>query len=85
MNQTNLSNITKLAEPRSKSARISTLKNLVNLLYDDLSFEIINYIINLNFKEAEEQKLAEDLNVSYTQVRQSLITMEKHGLLLSYI
>jgi DNA-binding GntR family transcriptional regulator len=76
-------NMPKMPEPRGKSARIQTLKNLVNLVYDDLSYEIITYIINLNSKEAEEQKLAEDLNLSYTQVRQSLITMEKHGLLLS--
>lgn len=79
----NSNTIPKMAEPRGKSVRIQTLKNLVNLIYDDLSYEIINYIINSYSKEVEEQKLAEDLNLSYTQVRQSLITMEKHGLLLS--
>jgi hypothetical protein len=78
-----INNSGKLTEHKSSSARISLLKNLVNLLYDDLSYEIISYIINLNGKEAEEQKLADDLSISFTQVRQSLITMEKHGILLS--
>jgi len=65
------------------SVKITLLRKLVKILYNDISYEIINYIINQHGKECEEQKLADDLNLSYTQVRQSLILMEKHGILLS--
>lgn len=65
------------------SVKISLLKKLVKILYNDISYEIINYIINLNGKECEEQKLADDLSLTFTQVRQNLILMEKHGILLS--
>lgn len=69
--------------PRLNAVKLNSLRNLVKVLYDDISYEIINYIINLNGAPAEEQKLADELNFSYTQVRQSLIQMEKHGILLS--
>ncbi len=65
------------------SVKISLLRKLVKILYNDISYEIINYIINLNGKECEEQKLADDLSLTFTQVRQNLITMEKHGILIS--
>jgi transcription initiation factor IIE alpha subunit len=70
-------------DARANNPRIKMLKNLVKILYDDISYEIINYIINLNNLKAEEQTLAEKLNLNYTQVRQSLIQMGKHGLLIS--
>jgi len=70
-------------DTRANNPRIKMLKNLVKILYDDISFEIINYIINLNNEKAEEQTLAEKLNLNYTQVRQSLIQMGKHGILIS--
>ena len=65
------------------SVKISLLRKLVKILYNDISYEIINYIINLNGKECEEQKLADDLSLTFTQVRQNLIMMEKHGILIS--
>ena len=61
----------------------SALRKIVKILNDDTSFQIINYIIK--YKEAEEQKLAYDLNMSYKQVRQALILMENHGIIYSYI
>ena len=70
-------------EARNNSVRINLLKNIVKILYDDISYEIINYIINLKGEKAEEQILAEKLNLNHTQVRQSLIQMEKHGILIS--
>ncbi len=70
-------------ESRANNPRIKMLKNLVKILYDDISYEILNYIINLNNEKAEEQTLAEKLNLNYTQVRQSLIQMGKHGILIS--
>jgi hypothetical protein len=69
--------------PKSNTHHLNSLKKLVKILYDDMSYEIINYIINLGNSPAEEQKLADDLNLSYNQVRTSLIMMEKHGILLS--
>jgi hypothetical protein len=65
------------------SVKISLLRKLVKILYNEISYEIINYIINLNGKECEEQKLADDLSLTFTQVRQNLIMMEKHGILIS--
>lgn len=72
-----------LNESKSNTPRIKMLKNLVKILYDDISYEILNYIINLNHEKAEEQTLAEKLNLTYTQVRQSLILMSKHGILIA--
>ena len=70
--------------PSSSQIHLNALKNMVKILYDDISFEIINYIINLPINQpAEEQTLADNLNLTYTQVRQSLIQMEKHGILIS--
>lgn len=69
-------------ESRSSSVRIKMLKNLIKLLYDDISYEIVNYIINLNGEKAEEQSLADKLNLNYTQIRQSLIHLGKHGILI---
>jgi hypothetical protein len=60
--------------------RFGLLRKIVKILYNEISYEIINYIL-INIV-AEEQKLADDLNLSYTQARQSLIDMEKHGILL---
>jgi hypothetical protein len=83
MNTGNISNSNiPIPQPRGNSSQLNSLKRLVKVLYDDISFEIINYICKLK-QPADEWKLAEDLNLSYTQVRQSLILMEKHGLLLS--
>jgi hypothetical protein len=65
------------------SVKIGLLRKLVKILYNDISYEIINYIINLNGKECEEQRLADDLSLTFTQVRQNLIQMEKHGILIS--
>jgi hypothetical protein len=62
------------------STKIALLRKMVKILYNDISYEIINYIIaNTN---AEESKLADDLNLNYNQVRQSLIIMQGHGILL---
>lgn len=57
----------------------SLLRVFTKVLYDDLSYYIIDYI--LKYEKAEEQKLANDLNLSYSQVRQSLYQMENHGIL----
>jgi hypothetical protein len=65
------------------NVKTSLLKKLVKILYNDISYEIINYIIALNGRECEEQKLADDLSLTFTQVRQNLIMMEKHGILIS--
>ncbi len=81
-NNNNQNNQKKSLIGRSISERIKLLKNLVKLLYDDISYEIINYIINLKGIRAEEQLLAERLNLNYSQVRQSLLQMGKHGILL---
>jgi len=70
--------------PSSSQIHLNALRNMVKILYDDISYEIINYIINLPANQsAEEQTLADNLNLTYTQVRQSLIQMEKHGILIS--
>ena len=57
----------------------SLLKVFIKILYDDISYYIIDYI--LKNEKAEEQKLSSDLNLSYSQVRQSLYNMENHGIL----
>jgi hypothetical protein len=62
------------------SSKMNLLRKLVKILYNDISFEIINYIINNNL--VEEAKLADDLNLTYNQVRQALIVMQGHGILL---
>jgi hypothetical protein len=62
------------------SAKIGLLRRLVKMLYNEISYEIINYIIRND--NAEESKLADDLNLNYNQVRQALIVMQGHGILL---
>jgi DNA-binding GntR family transcriptional regulator len=62
------------------STKISLLRKLIKILYNEISYEIINYILANNL--VEEQKLADDLNLSYTQVRQALIVMQNHGILI---
>jgi predicted transcriptional regulator len=56
------------------------LRVFIKLLYDDISYYIIDYI--LKNEKAEEQKLANDLNLSYSQIRLSLNNMEKHGIVV---
>ena len=59
------------------------LRVFIKMLYDDISYYIIDYIIKN--EKAEEQKLANDLNLSYSQIRQSLYNMEKHGIVVPLI
>ena len=60
------------------------LRVFIKMLYDDdISYYIIDYIIKN--EKAEEQKLATDLNLSYSQIRQSLYNMEKHGIVVPSI
>lgn len=67
----------------SNNAHLNTLRKVVKVLYDDTSYEILNYIINRGEQPTEELKLSDDMNISFNQVRTSLITMEKHGILIS--
>lgn len=60
------------------------LKAIVKLLYDDLSYEIINYLIRNNHKTIiDEQEITADLNLSYTQIRQSIIILQSHRIVLT--
>lgn len=63
------------------------LKALVKILYDDTTYEIINYIVRQhqqgNSRIIDEQEMAFELNLSYNQVRQSLIVLQSHRIILS--
>lgn len=91
MNISNISNISNIT-PHShtnlfsdtQQAHLEALKNVVKILYDDkLSLEIIKYIINLKGQPAEEEKMAEALNLKFDSVRQSLTKMGNDGILAS--
>ncbi len=68
----------------SQEAHLEVLKNVVKILYDDkLSYEIIKYIINLKGQPAEEEKMANDFNLKFDTIRQSLLRMGNDGVLSS--
>ncbi len=68
----------------ASQTHLNVLKIVIKVLYDDkISFEIIKYIINLQGFPAEEEKMANDLNLKFDNVRQSLTRMGNDGILIS--
>lgn len=80
----NQANPSRMTIPSSAQAQLEVLKNVVKVLYDDkISYEVIKYIINLNGQPAEEEKMVNDLNLKFDNVRQCLTRMGNDGLLIS--
>ena len=61
---------------------LKVLTNLAKILYDDVTYTILEYIINRPNQLIEEQEMANNLNLSYGTVRTSLTMLERHGILL---
>jgi hypothetical protein len=80
----NQANPSRMIIPSSAQAQLEVLKNVVKVLYDDkISYEVVKYIINLNGQPAEEEKMVNDLNLKFDNVRQCLTRMGNDGLLVS--
>lgn len=61
------------------------LKTIVKVLFDDISYQVINYIIiklNEGLRLVDEQKITQDLNLGYNQIRQSLIKLRSQGIIV---
>ena len=80
----NPTNPSRIAITNSQQAHLDVLKNMVKVLYDDkISSEVMKYIINLNGLPAEEEKMVNDLNLKFDNVRQCLTRMGNDGILIS--
>lgn len=62
---------------------LNALTKVAKIIYDDVTFVVLNYIISHESQLIEEQEMANNLNISYGTVRTCLTTLEKHGILLS--
>jgi transcription initiation factor IIE alpha subunit len=68
----------------SQKAHLEALVHVVKILYDEnLSYEIIKYVINLKGQPAEEEKMANDFNLKFDTVRLCLTRMGNDGILTS--
>lgn len=62
---------------------LNALTKLAKIIYDDVTFVVLNYLMSHENQLIEEQEMASNLNISYGTVRTCLTTLEKHGILLS--
>lgn len=67
---------------RINPAHLTILSHLSKILYDDVTYIVLEYIMNSRNPLVEEQEMAMNLNLSNPTVRKSLIMLEKHGILL---
>ena len=66
---------------RINPAHLTILSHLSKILYDDVTYIVLEYIMNSRNPLVEEQEMAMNLNLSNPTVRKSLIMLEKHGIL----
>ena len=67
---------------RINPAHLTILSHLSKIIYDDVTYIVLEYIMNSRSPLVEEQEMAMNLNLSNPTVRRSLIMLEKHGILL---
>ena len=67
---------------RINPAHLTILSHLSKIIYDDVTYIVLEYIMNSRNPLVEEQEMAMKLNLSNPTVRKSLIILEKHGILL---